>query len=112
MERSDTISPKKVRYSKQLGISIDVGVSPRGTIALERCARSYAWLQGRNEVETTDIHAVLNDLFRHRLVISEHAKLNGRSVDDIIELTKNQVPVPEEKGNDRETMMIRRAKRT
>ena len=84
-----------LRYSKQLGVLIDVGVSPRGTIALQKCAQAHAWLRGKNAVGIEDIHAVVHDVFRHRMVISEHAKLNGRSEDDVTDIILQQVSIPE-----------------
>ena len=97
-----------LRYSKQLGVMIDVGVSPRGSIALQKCAQAYAWLKGRAQVQIEDIQEMVHDVFRHRMIISEHAKLNGRTIDDVVDIILEQVPLP--KGyepNEREKMISR-----
>ena len=83
-----------VRYSRQLGVMIDLGISPRGSLALAQCAKAHAWMKGKKEVDIEDIHALIHDVFRHRLVISEHALTNNRTNDEIIDIILAQVPKP------------------
>jgi len=69
---------------------IQVGVSPRGSIALDKCARGHAWLQGRDHVTVEHIRAVAHDCLRHRLVLSFEANANGVTTNDVIDtLLKN-----------------------
>ncbi len=96
-----------LRYSKQLGVMIDVGVSPRGTIALQKCSQAHAWIHGRNSVTVKDVHAVIHDIFRHRLVISEHASLNGRTEDDVVDIIIQQVPLPKSLTEDERERILR-----
>ena len=84
-----------MRYSKQLSIMIDVGISPRGSLALSQCAQVHAWMQERNEVTVEDVKAVIHDVFRHRLIISEHSIRNGIDADKIVDIILEQVPLPE-----------------
>jgi MoxR-like ATPase len=100
-----------MRYSKQLGIMIEVGVSPRGSIALQKCAQTHAWLRGKNAVEVKDIHAVIHDVFRHRLVESEHTRLNGTTIDEVINIILEQVKLPQGFEADEREIMLERAKR-
>ena len=81
------------RYSKELASCIDYGISPRGTIGLDRCARAYAWLQNKDFVSPDDVQAVIHDVFRHRLILSFEAEANGKTPDQIIDLLTTQVPV-------------------
>ncbi len=83
-----------LRYSKQLDIFIDVGVSPRATIALDQCSRVYAWLKGRDYTVPRDVKSVIHDVFRHRIIRSNNAEINNKSIDGIIDLILEQVPVP------------------
>ena len=83
-----------LRYSKQLEVMIDVGVSPRATLALTQCAQANAWMQGRDEMTVLDVQAVIHDVFHHRLVISEHALTNKRTAEEIIDILIAQVPLP------------------
>ena len=70
-------------YGQELAQAIEYGVSPRGTIALDRCARAHAWLAGRDFVTPEDVQAVASDVFRHRFTLSFEAEALG--------VTKNQV---------------------
>ena len=101
-----------LRYSKQLGVMIDVGISPRGSISLQKCAQAHAWMKGRQEVELQDVLAMVHEVFRHRLIISEHAVLNGRTIDDVVDIIIEQVPVPKSIAPDAREVMIERAKRS
>ncbi len=49
--------------------SIMMGVSPRGSLALLRCVKAYAWLQGRNFVIPDDVKAVAVPVLAHRIIM-------------------------------------------
>ena len=78
----------------ELGRWIEVGASPRGTVALDRCARAHAWLQGQDFVSPSDVHAVLHACLRHRLVLSHEALAAGVSADQVIDRVKALVAAP------------------
>ena len=73
------------RYSEPLASWIHVGVSPRGGIALDKCARTVAWLEGRDHVLPEDVRAVVHGIFRHRLKLSYDASADGVSANDVID---------------------------
>jgi MoxR-like ATPase len=73
------------RYSEQLASWIHVGVSPRGGIAMDKCARAHAWLDGREQVLPDDVRAVCHGVFRHRLKLSYDASADGVSANDVID---------------------------
>ncbi len=81
------------RYSQQLASWIEFGASPRGTIALDSCARAHAWLQGKDFVSPDDVQAIAADVLRHRLLLSFEAEANGVSADQVIDELLQQVPV-------------------
>ena len=89
-----------LRYSKQLGVMIDVGVSPRGTLALTKCAQVHAWMRGKSQVFPEDAKAVIHDVFRHRLVKSEHTKYSGIETDAIIDIIIEQVSEPDSESGE------------
>ncbi|MPW35857.1 MoxR family ATPase [Vibrio sp. B1Z05] len=64
---------------------IQVGASPRASIALDKCARAYAWLQGRNFVEPDDIRAVAHSVLGHRYTPSFDALAEGICATEIID---------------------------
>jgi MoxR-like ATPase len=80
-------------YGDDLVRWISYGASPRGTIALDRCARAQAWLKGRDYVSPEDIQAVVHDTLRHRILLSFEAEAEGLSSDDIIRELISRVPV-------------------
>jgi len=77
----------------QVQRDIEFGVSPRATIAIDRCSRARAWLCGRDYVTPDDIQAVAHDCLRHRLVLSLDAESRGISADAVIDGLLNLVPV-------------------
>jgi hypothetical protein len=58
------------------------GASPRATIALDRCSRALAWLNGRSFVSPEDIQALAPDVLRHRVLLSYEMEAEGRRPDD------------------------------
>ncbi|WGV97864.1 MoxR family ATPase [Vibrio sp. YMD68] len=64
-------------YDQTLSQWIELGVSPRATIALDRCARAHAWLSGRDFVSPEDVQAMAFPVLRHRLLLSYQAQAEG-----------------------------------
>ena len=87
-----TRTPKK--YSADLDRWIDVGGSPRASLALDKCGRAHAWLRGRDYVDPEDIRAIVNDVLRHRLMLSYQAQGEGVSADKVIDEVVKQVALP------------------
>lgn len=69
------------------------GASPRGTIALDRCARAKAWLDGRDFVSPDDVRSMAFDVLRHRLLLTFEAEAEGMTPDAIIQRLIDCVPV-------------------
>ena len=70
------------------------GASPRATIALDRCAKINAWLEGRDFVTPEDIQSVVYDVLRHRIILSFEAQAEGETTDDVITNLLKLVPLP------------------
>jgi len=84
---------RPTQYSADLGEMLEYGASPRGTIALDRCARAYAWLQGKDFVSPDDVQAVIHDCLRHRLILSFEAEASGINSDKVIDKLLSAVPL-------------------
>lgn len=82
------------RYDPQLARRIAWGASPRGSIALERCARARAWLAGRDFVTPDDIRAVAPDVLRHRVLPSFEASAEGWDGERLVQDVLAKVPHP------------------
>lgn len=81
------------KYDSELADWLHMGCSPRGSIALDRCARAHAWLAGHDFVSPDDIQAVLADTFRHRLSLSFSALTAGVTVEHVMQRILDAVPV-------------------
>jgi MoxR-like ATPase len=75
---------------------IDLGVSPRGTLALYRCAQALAAINGREYVLPDDVKLLAPFVLTHRIMISPTTRLRGRSLSDILMDVIETVPVPVE----------------
>jgi MoxR-like ATPase len=73
------------RYEGELQKWVQVGASPRGSLALDRCSRGYAWLHGRDHVTPDDVRAVVHDCLRHRLMLSYEANAGGVTADQVVD---------------------------
>ena len=73
---------------------IELGVSPRGTIALCKMAKATAYINGREYVIPDDVLSVVNDVFCHRIVLNSKARVNNISVEDIMEEIKKVLRSP------------------
>ncbi|MFT4848284.1 MAG: MoxR-like ATPase [Sediminicola sp.] len=80
---SATRYPEK--FDPELAKLIEFGSSPRGTIALDRCSRVNAWMQGRDYVSPEDVHTVIKDVLRHRIALSYKGRAEGVTPDQIID---------------------------
>ena len=87
-----TRAPKT--YGEDLARWVAYGASPRGTIALDRCARAHAWLKRRDYVAPEDVHAVAHDVLRHRVLLSYEAEAEGVTPDRLIDALIARVPLP------------------
>ncbi len=70
------------------------GVSPRATLALDRCARAQAWLEGRDFVRPDDVQAIAPDVLRHRLLLRYEAEAEGIDGDTVVTRILNAVAAP------------------
>ena len=82
------------RYGDDLAGWIQYGASPRASMALDRCARAYAWLDGRDFVTPEDIQIIAPDVLRHRIILSYEAEADGITPDRCIEELIARVAVP------------------
>jgi len=87
-----TRTPEK--YSEDLARWIDVGASPRASLALDKCGRTHAWLRQRDYVDPEDIRAIIHDCLRHRLMLSYEAQGEGVRPDQVIDEIVRHVALP------------------
>jgi len=81
-------------YGQDLAQWLQYGASPRATITLDRCARAHAWLEGRDYVAPEDIHAIIYDVLRHRLILNYEAEAEGIDPDTVVSELIQRIAVP------------------
>ncbi|OIQ28502.1 MAG: AAA family ATPase [Bacteroidetes bacterium MedPE-SWsnd-G2] len=81
------------KFSEQLDAWLDFGASPRGSIGIDRAARTHAWMSGNDFVAPDNIRAVVHDCLRHRLILSYEANAEGVSTNHVIDEILKQVAV-------------------
>ena len=74
--------------------AVDLGVSPRGTLALFKSSQALAALRGRNYVIPSDIQLLCPPVLTHRLHISPQIRLRGRTPAEVVAEITESVPVP------------------
>ena len=87
-----TRDPKS--YQIQLDGMIQLGASPRATIALTLAAKAYAFLKGRGYVTPQDVKSIGMDVLRHRVTITYEAEAEDKTSETIIQKIFNELPVP------------------
>jgi len=70
---------------------IEIGASPRASLALDKCGRTHAWLKGRDYVDPQDVQSIAADVFRHRLGLTYEAQGEGVTPDRVVEEILAQV---------------------
>jgi MoxR-like ATPase len=72
---------------------IDVGVSPRASIALDKCSRAHAWLAGRDYVTPDDVRTVVVSVLGHRITPSFDALSSSVTAEQIVDELLLNVPL-------------------
>jgi len=75
---------------------IDLGASPRATLALYQAAQAWAAIQGRAYVIPDDVKRMAPYVLCHRLMVSSQAQLRGRTPEELVADVVSAVPVPVE----------------
>ena len=81
-------------YKIQLQGLIQLGASPRATIALTLAAKAHAFLRGRGYVTPQDVKTIGMDVLRHRVTITYEAEAEEKTSETIIQKIFDELPVP------------------
>jgi len=76
--------------------SVDLGVSPRGTLALYKTSQALAAIRGRDYVIPDDIKHLAPAVLTHRIIIRPQTRLRGRTPEQVVLEIVDSVPVPVE----------------
>ncbi len=92
--------------------AIQLGVSPRGSLALYHTAQALAGIRGRYFVLPDDVKQLLLPVLEHRIIATSQARVRGRGVREILEDIAARIPVPVEESWSVERTDDERASRT
>ncbi len=73
---------------------IELGVSPRGSLAVMNMVKAAAFLKGRDYVIPSDVQAVFRDVAAHRIILKSKARVNNVTVDNLLEDILRMVKAP------------------
>ena len=89
-----TREPERTKGLEGLKEQIQVGASPRATLALNLAARGNALLHGRAYATPQDVKEVVHDVLRHRILLTYEAEAENVTSDNVIDKILSAVPVP------------------
>ena len=73
---------------------VNLGVSPRGSLALMNMAKSTAFLFGRDYVVPSDVQGIFKDVVAHRMILKAKARVNNITVDKLLDDILNTIAPP------------------
>ena len=73
---------------------VELGISPRGSLALSKMAKATAYLKGRDYVIPNDVEEIFPDVALHRIHLGSKGKLNNLKVENVIEDILKRVKKP------------------
>jgi MoxR-like ATPase len=76
--------------------AVELGASPRGSLALYRGAQALAALRSRTYVLPDDVKELAPDVLGHRLMLQAETRLRGRTASSVVQQVLDTVPVPVE----------------
>ena len=89
-----TREPDKVKGLEALKEQIQVGASPRATLALNKAARANALVHGRAYATPQDVKEIVHDVLRHRILLTYEAEAENVTSDTVIDKILSVIPVP------------------
>jgi MoxR-like ATPase len=84
---------KPAKYDIKSGKFIDVGGSPRSSIALFIASKAHALIKGRSHVIAQDVKDVAYNCLRHRILLNFEGEAEGAKTEDIIKEILSKVPI-------------------
>jgi MoxR-like ATPase len=86
----------KVARSTRDHAAVELGASPRASLALFRAARAYAAIRGRDYILPDDVKQLAVPVLAHRLTLSSQSRLRGRDAESLVRELLDEIPVPVE----------------
>jgi len=94
MEKSVCMYIAKISEMSRTESTVQLGISPRGSISIARMAKAYAFMNGRDYVIASDVKMVLPETTEHRIVLNAKSKVNKISEAQVMQKIADTVKVP------------------
>ncbi len=89
-----TRNPRQYKALESLAEAIELGASPRATLALNLASRANALLHGRAYATPQDVKEIAHEVLRHRISLTYEAEAESLTADGIITKILDEIPVP------------------
>ena len=76
--------------------NVELGASPRGAIALQKAAKAFAAMDGRDYATPDDVKRAAVPVLAHRIIMSSNARIRRGSAEEAVEQILSTVAVPTE----------------
>lgn len=84
----------RLAYASRVNPMLQLGISPRGSLAISRMARVNSWVDDRDYVTEEDVQKVFVSTCAHRVILSQRAQISGKSAGTVLEEILQVVPLP------------------
>lgn len=64
---------------------VELGISPRGSVAIVRAAQAHAYIENRNYVSPQDVNRIILPCVRHRIILNGRSKNSGESMENVVQ---------------------------
>ncbi len=102
--RRVTVRDSILDYISRLAIAsrehplVEIGISPRGAIFLDRLSKAKAYAEGRDYVTSSDVRAVFCDVCAHRILLNRKSYASGAVVQQVLDSLLQEVEVPDSRA--------------
>jgi MoxR-like ATPase len=76
--------------------AVELGASPRATLALFRASRAFAAVRGRDYILPDDVKQLAVPVLSHRITLSSQSRLRGRDAESLVQELLEEIAVPVE----------------
>lgn len=84
----------QLSYASRVNPMLQLGISPRGSLAVSKMSRVKAWIEGRDYVTEEDVRNVFVCTCAHRVILSQRAQIAGKTAETVLKELLSVVPLP------------------
>ena len=85
----------RISMASREAAELEVGLSPRGALCIDRMSKCHAYIEGRDYVLPEDVRSVMHDVCDHRVILTQKARLGGMTSASVIDSLLASTAVPD-----------------